>query len=108
MAGQARGDVEPSPWVSRFADYQGNAITITVAFNDVTRSITGGSVTRDPGCLFTKILIGRGADGVPDHTDKVFDLSGFEGTRNFNKAAFTSRGFDTIEQIRALQITAGL
>lgn len=108
MASRARGDVEPSPWVSRFADYLDRAITITVAFNNATRSITGGSITRDAGCQYTKVLIGVGGDGIPDHSSHIFDVSDLEGTRAFGKAAFTSRGFDTIEDVKALQITAGL
>jgi hypothetical protein len=106
MAATARGDVLQSPWSSRFADYQDKAITITVTFNNATRSITGGSITRDAGCAYTKVLIGLGGDGRPDSTDKVFNVAGLEGTQSANKAAFTARGFDTIEQIQALQITA--
>lgn len=108
MAANARGDVLQSPWVSRFADYQDKAITLSVTFNNATRSITGGSITRDAGCRFTKVLIGLGGDGVPDHTDKTFDVSGLEGTQSVGKAPFTARGFSTVEDIQALQITAGL
>lgn len=108
MASRARGDQLQSPWVSRFADYQDKAITLTVTFNNSTRSITGGSITRDASCMYTKVLIGLGGDGVPDHTDKVFDVSGLEGTQSVGKAPFTARGFNVIEDIQALQITAGL
>jgi hypothetical protein len=106
MASTARGDQLQSPWVSRFADYQDKAITLTVTFNNTTRSITGGSITRDAGCMFTKILIGLGSDGRPDTTDKVFDVSTLEGTQSIGKAPFTARGFNTVEDIQALQITA--
>ena len=108
MATQARGDVLQSPWVSRFADYLDRVITLTVTFNNSTRSITGGSITRDAGCQFTKVLIGLGGDGRPDSTDKAFDVSGLEGTQSVGKAPFTARGFNVIEDIQALQITAGL
>ena len=106
MVGQARGDQLQSPWESRFADYQNKAITIMVTFNNSTRSITGGSITRDAGCMYTKILIGLGGDGSPDSTDKTFNVAGLEGTQSVGKAPFTARGFNTIEDIQALQITA--
>ena|SRR5688572_16130261 len=106
MAREARGDVEPSPWVSRFDDYLGRAIVITVNFNNANRSITGGSVTRDVGCLWSKILIGRGADGVPDHSSRVFNVP--VGTNAIPRSVFNSMQLDVIEDIRALQITAGL
>jgi hypothetical protein len=106
MAGTARGDQLQSPWVSRFADYQDKAITITVTFNNSTRSITGGSITRDAGCMFTKVLIGLGGDGRPDSTDKAFNVGALEGTQSVGKAPFTARGLNTIEDIQALQITA--
>lgn len=107
MSSRARGDQLQSPWVSRFADYQDKAITLSVTFNNSTRSITGGSITRDAGCQFTKVLIGVGGDGVPDHTDKAFDVSSLEGTQSVGKAPFTARGLNTVEDIQALQITAG-
>jgi len=106
MATRARGDVLQSPWVSRFADYQGLAITLNVTFNNATRSITGGSITRDVGCVYTKVLVGLGGDGRPDSTDKVFNVGGLEGTQSVGAATFTSRGFTTVESIQALQITA--
>lgn len=108
MAGTARGDQLQSPWVSRFADYKDKAITLTVTFNNTTRSITGGSITRDAGCQFTKVLIGLGEDGSPDSTDTAFNVAGLEGTQSVGKAPFTARGFSTVEDIQALQITAGL
>jgi hypothetical protein len=58
MAAEARGDVELSPWVSPFPDYQGNKITVTVNYNNATRAITGATVVRDAGCVFSKLLIG--------------------------------------------------
>jgi hypothetical protein len=106
MAANARGDVLQSPWSSRFADYQDKAITLTVTFNNATRAITGGSITRDAGCMYTKVLVGLGGDGRPDSTDKVFNVGGLEGTQSVGAAAFTSGGFTTVESIQALQITA--
>lgn len=105
MASRARGDVLQSPWVSRFADYLDRAITVTVNFNNATRAITGAVLVRDAGCLFTKLLIGVPAVGAPDDTD--FKVNVPVGTTNVGANVFTSRGFTTIEQLQALNITAG-
>ena len=105
MVGQARGDVQPSPYVVRFDDYLQRAITITVNFNDGTRSIINAVVVRDEGCLWTKLLIGIGADNTPDSTTRKVNVP--VGTTNIGKAAFTNFGIDTIEQFQAFQITAG-
>lgn len=106
MAGQARGDVEPSPWVSQFADYLDRAITVTVNFNNATRVITGATVVRDSGCLFTKLLIGLPAGGGrPDDTE--FKVTVPVGTTNVGAAVFAARGFGSIEQLRTVQMTAG-
>lgn len=102
----ARGDVQPSPYVVRFDDYLRRAITVTVNFNDATRSITGASVVRDAGCLWTKLLIGIGADGTPDNTTRKVTVP--VGTTPVAKSVLTGFGIDTIEQFQAFQITAGL
>lgn len=106
MSGQARGDVLQSPYVVRFDDYLQRAITITVNFDNATRSIIGAVVVRDTGCLWTHLLIGIGVDGTPDSTPRKVDVP--EGTTNVGKQAFTNFGVDTIEQFQAFQITAGL
>lgn len=96
---------EQSPWVWTAADYQGNAITVSITFNDSTRAISGGSVTRDPGCVYGHVYVGTGADGIPDDTPKAFAVP--VGTTNLNKNRFTNNGLNTIEDVLALQITAG-
>jgi hypothetical protein len=107
VASRARGDVEPSPWITRFDDYLRRAITVTVSFNDATRVITGATVVRDAGCLWTKLLIGLPAGGGrPDDTD--FKVTVPVGTTNVGPAVFAARGFSTIEQLRTVQMTAGL
>ena len=97
-----------SPWVREFGDYQDRVIRITVTFNETTRALTGIAVFRDPDCMFTKILIGLGLDGTPDSSDKAIDVPA--GTtvltaQRMNQLA--NRGLSTIEDIQALQITAG-
>lgn len=97
-----------SPWVQEFGDYQGRAIRITVTFDTGTRAITGISVFRAPGCLFTKILIGVGVDGVPDSTDKAINVpAGTTVLTAQQLTALSNKGLSTIEDFEALQITAG-
>jgi hypothetical protein len=105
MSGRARGDVEPSPWVSRFADYQGNAITLTVNFNNNNRQVLNASVDRDEGCVYTKILFGRGQDGTPDSTTNFFEIPA--GPSSIGRGVLVQHGFDLIEDMQALQVTAG-
>lgn len=97
-----------SPWIESFEDYVGKIIRITVTFNATTRVITGITVFRDAACLFTKILIGIGADGVPDSSDKAVAVPA--GTTALTAGQLTTlanRGLTTIEDMTALQITAG-
>lgn len=105
MASTARGDVLQSPYVVRFDDYAAKAITITVNFNNATRSIINASVTRDAGCVFSKLLIGIGADNTPDSTTRKVNVP--DGTTAVPKTVFTNFGVDTIEEFQAYQITVG-
>ncbi len=109
MSARAHGDPDAplpsSPYVVEFPDYQGKVIRITVTFDNVTRSITGGTAFRDSACLYRKIYVGLGADGMPDSTTHKLTVPA--GTVVLAKSAFTAVGFETIEQLQALQITAG-
>lgn len=105
MVTQERGDIEPSPWVSRFADYQNNAITLTVHFNNNTRAILNANVTRDAPCVYVKILFGVGPGGVPDETPTQFTIAA--GPSSIARPAFLAFGFDKIEDLQTVQITAG-
>jgi hypothetical protein len=105
MAGRAHGEVAPSPWVSRFADYQDNAITLTVNFNEQTRAVLNASVERDAACVYTRILFGRGEDGTPDSTTNFFEIPA--GPSSIGRGVLLQHGFDLIEDMQTLQITAG-
>lgn len=98
------GQAHP-PYIWEAADYAGKVIRITVNFDDTTRLLSGASVFRDAACVYTKILIGKGVDGTPDSTTKSFTVPA--GTTNITQNQLNSRGFDTIEDFLALQITAG-
>lgn len=114
----ARGDPLTSPYVMSFGDYlndpgvapDSHVIRITVSFDNVTRQIAGAQVFRSADCLWTKIFLGLGVDGSPNSTLKVFDLSGFSGTRliSANTMSKPPYNVNTIEDFLAAgQITAG-
>lgn len=104
----AKGDPQLSPWVWTGGDYLDRIIRITVTFDNVTRAITGITVFRDAGCLFTKLLIGLGVDGAPDSTDRLVTVpAGTTVLSAGQRNQLASRGLNAIEDILALQITAG-
>jgi hypothetical protein len=103
----AKGDPLQSPWVWQARDNEGDIISITVTFDNATRNITGISSFRDAACIYTQVLIGLGADGSPDSTDRAISVP--SGTRSLTPAQLTvlaNRGLVTIENMLALQITA--
>lgn len=97
--------VQTSPWVYEAWDYQRNAIQITVTFDATTRALQTITVFRDAACIYTKIYIGLGSDGRPDTTPRAFSVPA--GTHIFTAAQLSAVGLNTIEDILALQITAG-
>jgi hypothetical protein len=94
-----------SPYVQQFQDNFGKFISITVNFNNTTRALSGATVFRDATCQWTHIYIGLGADGTPDTTDKAFTVPA--GTSSVSAQQLRQRGLNTIEDVLALQITAG-
>jgi hypothetical protein len=94
-----------SPWVWQALDYQNNAITITINFNNSTRALTGGKVVRDAGCVYGTVYIGQGADGTPNTAPDKFAVP--TGTTNLTANQLKRNGLATIENVLALQITAG-
>jgi hypothetical protein len=104
----AKGDPVTSPYVwDSGGDFQGNHITLTWVFDNATRALITGTVHRDAGCVFTKIYVGVGGDGSPNTTTHVFDVGNLVGDRTFTANQMAAIGFTTIEQVLALQITAG-
>lgn len=96
---------QQSPWIYEAQDNAGLALRITVAFNNSTRALTSATVHRDAGCVYARILIGTGADGTPDTTPRAFSVP--VGDTTFNAGQLSGVGLNTIEDILALQITAG-
>ena len=101
----ARGDPLTSPWVWTAADYAGAVIRITVNFNNSTKALQNSSVFRDAACLYHNIYIGTGADGSPNTTTKAFAVPA--GTSTVTANQMSSKGLNTIDDVMALQITAG-
>jgi len=105
----AKGDPITTPWFyDSGGDYQGNHLTITVDFDNVTRAIQGATIHRDAGCAYVRIYVGLGPDGTPNSTTHVFAVPNLEGDRHIGAAAIAAAGITTIEGLLALgQITAG-
>lgn len=94
-----------SPYVYSSTDHQGKIIRITVNFDNTTRGLIGSVVFRDLACVYRRIYLGRGADGTPNSTDKVFSVPA--GTTNITAIQMAGFGLNVIEDVFALQITAG-
>lgn len=94
-----------SPWVWTAADANGASITISVDFNASTRALQGATVVRNTGCLYRTILIGLGTDGTPDTAANAFPVP--YGTSSLTARQLTRNGLATIDDVLALQITAG-
>lgn len=99
--------VPSNPWIYQAIDYAGNALTISITWNASNSNITGGTVTRDPACLYQNIYWGAGTDGTPNSSTATMHTIP-SGTTNASAAQIKSNtGFSTITQLAALQITAG-
>ena len=94
-----------SPYIWEAGDYLSRVIRITITFNNSTRAITGASVFRDVGCLYQTIYIGTGPDGTPNSTDKKLAVPA--GTTSISANQLKQVGLNVIEDVLALQITAG-
>jgi hypothetical protein len=102
----AKGDPQQSPWNYTARDNDQRVCSVTLTFNNNTRSITGGTMQRDPGCRYAQIYPGVGPDGQPDSSPKKFpDIP--VGTNPIPLSEISKRGFTVIEDILAGQITAG-
>jgi hypothetical protein len=103
----ALGGSVSSPYVWEQRDITGKVIRGTFSFNNQTRALTGAVVFRDPGCLKTTIYVGVGVDGQPESTGANRTFVVPDGTTNITANQMTQRGFSTIEDVLATQITAG-
>jgi hypothetical protein len=107
VARAARGDPPTSPWMfyDSGGDYQGRHIRATVTFNGANQ-LTGASITRDDGCVYTKVLIGTlNSDGSPTGTVKTINMNN-QTSRSFNQNQLNAVGLFTTSDILGFQITA--
>jgi hypothetical protein len=98
------GDPFLSPWTpGPFPDYIGRAIRIVVNFDDDTRAIINATVTRDDGCLWTKIVFDVPDDGVKSRRLPA-PVDG-AGPRTYTGTQIANQGYNTIEELMTVQIT---
>lgn len=97
--------VQTSPLVIAFPDYQQNAITCTITFNNASKALTGATVVRDPGCVYTYLSFGLGPDGTPNTAPGRFNVN--VGTTTVTANQLKAGGLNTINDVLALQFTAG-
>lgn len=100
----AHGDPIPSPWVSEFLDYAGRALRITVNFNDTTGALLTTVIHRDPGCLYTKIVLDDPTDN--QKAKRLAAPNDSQGDRTYTANQMASQGLNTISDARGVQITA--
>lgn len=94
-----------SPYTYESGDYQQRMIGIVVEHDNETRVITAVTTRRDEGCLYESIFFGLGEDGSPNSTPTQIAVP--VGPANDQLADVLALGFVTVEDVQALQITAG-
>jgi hypothetical protein len=97
--------VPPNPWVWSANDPLGNPLTISVAWKASTRALQNTTVTRSAGCSLTTIYIGVGPDGTPNTSANAYAVP--VGSSTVTAATLSKNGLNTIDDVLALQITAG-
>lgn len=110
MAGKARstdrvGGPLSTPYTWESTDFAGNRIGLIVDFDNTTREIDGGTGYRDENCQHKRIYLGVGLDGTPNGSTRFINVA--SGSQNLGKGQFTGAGFNVIEDLIAIQITAG-
>lgn len=96
------GPPQVSPWHWEAGDYLGRKIQWDVYFDPSTRAVINPGLqgSRDVGCLYSTIIIG-------DPTDPTRAIAVQEGSFQLQPNRLSQNGLDTIDQILALNITAG-
>jgi hypothetical protein len=80
-------------------------MTISVAWKASTRALQNTTVTRDPACSLGHVYIGVGADGIPDDSANAYAVP--VGSTTITANTLKANGLNTIDDVLALQITAG-
>jgi hypothetical protein len=102
----APGGIPAPPYAWSSEDYASRVISIVIDYNQTTGNITGATTHRDPGCLFSRILIGVGGDGSPENAPHKIQCQ--EGDHSHSAGQLHAVGLDTYADVISNQITAGL
>lgn len=97
--------VPPNPWTWAANDVNGRTLAVTVNWRSNTKALSGAVITRAVGCQLTTLYIGVGADGTPNSSPNAYAVP--EGTTNIGSGQLKANGLSTIDDVTALQITAG-
>lgn len=91
--------VRTSPWQYDTADSEGRRVHVDIHFDTTTLAIINPGLegTRDVGCLYTKIQIGR-TTGI-----KTFDIP--EGAFSVTRQQLSNQGFSTITDVTDANFT---
>lgn len=99
----SRGDRPRSPWKYEARDEYALALSIEVAFDEVTHEVTGAVLRRDDECRWTDILWGVQGSTV---TITIPGPADGEATRVLRASELSTFGFNVYEDLTVLQITA--
>jgi hypothetical protein len=93
-----------SPWLWEAGDYLGRKIRITVDFNNATQALTGATIHRDTGCLFTKIVFDNPSDEVK--SKRLAAPTDGQPDNTYTKNQLNAQGLTTVADLNAVQCTA--
>lgn len=100
----AKGDPLTSPYYWASGDYLNRQISFSVEFDETTRDILSVLIHRDPDCLWTRIIW----DDPSNNQKAKYSPTVPEGDTTLTaQQVRQATGFRTIEDMLAVQITAG-
>jgi len=94
-----------SPWTYTTADYQGLVLSVTINFDNLLGTILTVTSRKDPGCQYSNMYFGLGADGTPETTPRQIPIAA--GDSIIGISVLNGFGFLTIQQALTAQFTAG-
>jgi hypothetical protein len=97
---------ETSPWSYEAVDCQGNTLSITIVFDEISFELVTVTFFRSLPCVYQYAYFGLGHDGIPDSAPQRFYVS--PGTSVIAGAGvLAGMGLLTIMDVLAGQVTAG-
>ena len=95
-----------SPLVFTAADYQGNQISVSVAFGATAlHALASITVSKDAGCVYVNVYFGLGPDGTPNTTPTQYQAP--DGVSTIPAGTLTGWGFSALSAVVAGQVTFG-